>query len=208
MLMHVPDWDCTRKQRPRTVAPFGDNAGTDVPKSTYSQHFSNRMAVPVMQPIRPPLAYPWNEHKTGPKGQASRSTQQDSFQPPLRSQQLASCKPLTEYKPTDWQTPITTTSSAAYARYANVKRTLPCYPARREEEDFRFTARPTSLDSYQPVPSGFRPPEPVYPVSAGAFGGGEAKIPETTFRASYVKHSVRPYVKALKPTEAMDQNLS
>lgn len=37
MLMHVPDWDPSRKQKPREPSPFADN-DEDMPRSTYSQH--------------------------------------------------------------------------------------------------------------------------------------------------------------------------
>ena len=43
MLMHVPDWDPTRKQRPREESPFSMNDALEFGKSTYAQHCERKI---------------------------------------------------------------------------------------------------------------------------------------------------------------------
>lgn len=157
----VPDWDPTKKQKAREPSPWGDDPGQTVPTSSYSQHYqkwpSTRM--PNFKPQR----------VFDPKDRMvfnTRSTQQDSFQAPIGHKQIASFKPEPKYQSVDWQQPITTTAQSTYIRYENVKRTVACRPKQQERDTTsRFTAHSTSQDSYQPIPSGYKPVPPFYPSS-------------------------------------------
>ena len=87
-------------------------------------------------------------------------------------------------------------------RYNNVQRTQACRPAQRPRDESRFTTRPTSLESYKPIPSFARAPSPIYPKGNGLMSADVPSNFETTFRQSYVKHSVQPYKPPTKPSNA------
>jgi len=207
-LMHVPDWDPTRKVKPRDESPFIHATFEQTPTSTYMQHFKDSSSMMrTRAPVRPKPAYPWNEISEGSRS-LTRSTAQDSFNPPAPGfKQLPSCKPIREYEPVANLQPLTTTSNSMFTKYMGVQRTLPCRPKIREREDSKFTSRATSQDAYQPIPAGIARREPIYPRSEGApvitNGGGQFL---STAQASYVPHVVRPYIAAKKPTPALDAN--
>lgn len=135
---------------------------------------------------------------------ATRSTTQDSYQPQM-SKRLPSCKPERVWETTPWQAPLSTTQSASYANYGNVRRTLPVIPKSRDVNVGPFQGRATSFDAFQPIPSGYAVRKPIYPSSEGRpFGGDVAQGPMTTTQsASYVAHNVKPYVPAKKPTQSL-----
>jgi len=200
MLMHVPDWDPSRKQKPREPSPFADN-DEDMPRSTYSQHYGMRLSTPRVTPVRPKLAYPWKSWQDE-RQTATKSTQQDAFKTPMHLMQLPSCKPDRAYEPVEWMVPLSTTSNATYTRYHNIERMASCKPKNQVPDPHRFATRPTSIESYKPFPEGLRPPTPIRQKGNDLFSTQDATSFETTFRSAFVKHQVKPYRKPARPTNA------
>lgn len=194
----VPDWDPTKKQKPREPAPWGNPGGPEnsVPTSSYSQHYQ-KWPSSRMPSFKPKVQY--NPADRTPF--STKSTQQDSFQPPIGHKQIASFKPKPNYQSVDWQQPITTTAQSTYIRYDNVPKTVACRPKGQEHAAHKFSGHSTQQDSFQPIPTGYKPVMPFYP-STDSQVNPENHHPsnfQTTFQASYMAHQVKPYQKAAKP---------
>ena len=158
----VPDWDPTIKQKPREPAPWGNPGGPEVAiaTSSYSQHYQ-KWPSSRMPNFKPKVQY--NPDDRTPFN--TKSTAQDAFQPPIGHKQIPSFKPAPKYQSVDWQQPITTTAQSTFIRYGNVPKTVACRPKQQEQATHKFTGRSTQQDSFQSIPTGYKPVQPFYPSS-------------------------------------------
>jgi hypothetical protein len=87
--------------------------------------------------------------------------------------------------------------------YANFARTQIIRPEVREKDESKFNATATTLSSFPPPPSYFKPTTPIYPQESGAvIGAGTAASKGdylSTAAASYCAHPVKRYVPPKRP---------
>ena len=176
----VPDWDDAKiKTKPREPAPWG-GGDESAPGSTYSAQFQS-WPTAKRESFKPNRVYNPNDRTIF----NTRSTQEDSFiPPPSYYRPKTSFKPPPKFESVDWQQPITTTAQSTFIRYHGVQKTQCIYPKRAEKEDFQFSSHSTSQDSYQPIPHGYKPREPIYPskISQVTPGNHAPSNFQTTFQ--------------------------
>lgn len=198
-MAHVPDWDPTRKQKPREATPFEVMDYAPPMTSTMRSQFTPHPYV-ARKPIKPDSGFDWSALRT--QSTVTRSTMQDAFPKPYAFKQVPNQKPVKTFESTPWMQPLTTTSRSSFPNYPGVKPVQAIKP--KPEQPLvptPFNTRSTMSDAYKAAPSNYRRQMPIVPShNASPFSkednpGGWT----TTQRSSFVPHMVKPYTPAKKP---------